>query len=451
MKKSEEAMLAIEQFIKENNLFEKGDKVCVGCSGGSDSVMLLHFLAVNKKKLGIEVVAVYVDHCIRENSKEDGDFVKNLASELGVKFYNFKIDVPLLAKERGISLETAGRDSRYGVFKALKEKKVVNKVALAHHKNDQAETILMHIFRGSGLAGAKGMDTISDNFYVRPLLDTSKNEILSYLKDNNLNHIEDYTNGDNSFNRNYVRNVILPEISKRWPNAVDAIVNFGKAVKEDDEYINSQIFEEGLIEEDKLIKIPVSYFLYSSSIINRLLFNSFKKIGITKDIERKHIASIKELALKGENGKKINLPFEAVAIKEYDYLTILNKHEEEIKFDEKLKCGEIIVPNYGKIVVKKANYSEISKKSLYIDAKKVPKQAKWRFRQEGDLFVKFGGGRKKLKDYFIDKKIASRQRKYIPLLAVDNEILVVGGIEISDKVKIDDNTTTIYKIEAIKK
>lgn len=431
-------MRSCEDFIAQNNFFKAGEIIGVGCSGGSDSLALLHFLAKNQEKYDIEVVAIHVDHQIRENSFMDAEFVKERAKELGVRFYKFRVDVPKLAKDKGLGIEAAAREARYGVFKSLVTKGVVDKIALAHHTQDQAETILMHIFRGSGLAGAKGMEPVSENIYIRPLLNTTKEDILEYLNENRLEYVEDYTNTDNSYNRNFVRNVLLKGVTERWPNAISSIVNFGKAVKEDDEYINKQVYDDAIFAEDKLVKIPTSYFLYDKAIVSRIIFKALKSIGINKDIERKHINLITNLALNGDNGNRIFLPFEAIAVKEYDYMTIYNRQVEKVVFEEAFKCGEFSVPNFGKVCIKRVKDFVANEGSLLIDYRKVPKGAVWRFREDGDVFTKFGGGTKKLKSFMIDKKIPSRLRDSIPVLAYGNEIFAIAGVEISDKVKVEN-------------
>lgn len=435
-------MLDAEEFIKENNLFSSGDVIGVGCSGGSDSLALLHYLAKNQEKFDIEVVAIHVDHGIRENSYLDADFVREKAREFGVRFYKFRVDCPKIAKEKSISLETAGREARYGIFRSLLEKGVIDKVALAHHVSDQAETVLMHIFRGCGTAGARGMSPISDKVYVRPFLNTTKQEILDYLAQNGLDYREDETNVDTSYNRNFVRHVLMKEIASRWPNAESAIANFAKAIKEDDDYINKQVYGEAMINEDKLVKIPTSYFVYDSAIVSRIIFKAVKSIGITQDIEKKHIDLIKDLAIKGANGSRVFLPFEAIAVKEYDYLTIYNRHKEPVKFSLEFRSGEFEVPGYGKLIVKRVKDFAVKEGQLLIDFRKVPKDAMWRFREDGDVFTKFGGGTKKLKSYMIDKKIPLRLRDSIPVLAVGNDILAIAGVEISDKVKVDSPVPT---------
>ncbi len=439
-------MQSVEKFIEQTKMIKAGDVIGVGCSGGSDSMALLSFLAQNQEKYDIEVVAIHVDHSIRENSSDDADFVRAKAREMGVRFYKFRIDAPKIAKDRGISLESAAREGRYGVFEALLKKGLVDKIALAHQKSDQAETILMHLFRGAGMSGAKGMEAIRDNVYIRPMLNTSKQEIYDWLSENRIDYVDDETNADNTYNRNFVRNVLMREVVKRWPNAIDAITSFAKSIAEDDEFINSMAHIDAVMFEDKVARVPLSYFLYQSPIVNRILFKVFKRIGITRDIERKHIEAIKELATKGENGKRIYLPFEAIAIKEYDYLTIYNRHVEEVTFSEPFKCGEFEVPSFGKVIVRRVKDFTPKEGVLYLDYRKVPKTASWRFREDGDVFEKFGGGKKKLKSFLIDKKIPQRKRNFLPVLADGNEIYAIAGVEISEKVKVED-VPTAYMIE----
>lgn len=439
-------MQSVEKFIEQTKMIKPGDVIGVGCSGGSDSMALLSFLAQNQEKYDIEVVAIHVDHSIRENSSDDADFVRAKAREMGVRFYKFRIDAPKIAKDRGISLESAAREGRYGVFEALLKKGLVDKIALAHQKSDQAETILMHLFRGAGMSGAKGMEAIRDNVYIRPMLNTSKQEIYDWLSENRIDYVDDETNADNTYNRNFVRNVLMREVVKRWPSAVDAITSFAKSIAEDDEFINSMAHIDAVMFEDKVARVPLSYFLYQSPIVNRILFKVFKRIGITRDIERKHIEAIKELATKGENGKRIYLPFEAIAIKEYDYLTIYNRHVEEVTFSEPFKCGEFEVPSFGKVIVRRVKDFTPKEGVLYLDYRKVPKTASWRFREDGDVFEKFGGGKKKLKSFLIDKKIPQRKRNFLPVLADGNEIYAIAGVEISEKVKVED-VPTAYMIE----
>lgn len=433
-------MEKIKEFIKEKKLINPGEVIGVGVSGGSDSMALLHYLAGVQEELDFEVVAIHINHGIREESRDEEEFVMTKCRELGVRAYKFKINSPKIAKEKNESIETAAREGRYDIFKSLIQRGVVDKISLAHHESDQAETILMHIFRGSGIAGARGMEPIRDGIYIRPMLNVSKKEIMNYVLDNNIDYVQDNSNFDNGYNRNFLRNVILPQICERWPGAESGIVSFGRTVSEDDDFINNYVQDSDVIYDDEIAKIPLTYFTYPTSVLNRLLIKIFKRVGIQKDFEKKHIEMITDLAKNGENGSRVQLPFEVVAVREYNYLTLVNKLKNRPELRVPFGIGEIELENIGKIITKKAKTYESKPNFLFIDIDKVPADAIWRYREDGDVFTKFGGGTKKLKSYFIDKKIPQRIRDYIPVLASGNEILVIGGIEISDKVKIDENS-----------
>lgn len=440
-------MEKIKEYIKQNKLIKEGEVIGVGVSGGSDSMVLLHYLSSIQQELDFEVVAIHINHGIRAESRDEEEFVAEKCRELGVRCYKFKIDSPKLAKERNESLETAARNGRYDVFRSLISRGVVDKIALAHHESDQAETILMHIFRGSGIAGARGMEPVRDGIFIRPMLEVSKKEILNFASDNNIDYVQDNSNMDNSYNRNFIRNVVLPEVEKRWPGVYASIVSFGKTVVEDDDFINKSVDDGAVIYDEETARIPVSYFLYPSPIVNRLVIKVLKNIGIVKDFEKKHVLMIKDLALNGENGTSLKLPFETTVIREYDYVTLVNTHIEKIQFSEKFKTNqEVEIPKFGTLTVKRVRSIKSKEGVLFADSKKIPADAVWRFREDGDVFTKFGGGTKKLKSYLIDKKVPKRLRDFIPVLASGSDVLVIAGIEISEKVKVEENSS-IVKIE----
>lgn len=440
-------MEKILDFIKKHKLIKAGEVIGVGVSGGVDSMSLLNFLNENKQKLDIDVVAIHINHGIREESESEARFVLQKCKEMGVRVYKFSIDAPKIAKEKRLSIETAAREGRYGVFDALVRKDIVDKIALAHHQSDQAETILMHIFRGCGVSGARGMEPIRDKIYIRPMLPVSKEEINLYASLHSLEFVEDSSNNDNSYSRNYVRNVVMKDILKKWPNAIEAINNFATAVSEDDEYIKANLDLNALLVDDKIVQMPCSYFYDSSAIYSRIVFKALKLIGAKQNIEKKHIEMIKDLALNLDNGKKLKLPFDIVVSKEYDFLTFENNFVEKPRLSKQLKCEDFDAPNFGKVVVKRVKVdAKKDENALYFDYRKVPKTARWRYREEGDVFEKFGGGTKKLKAFLIDKKVPVRLRDFIPVLADENEVYVVAGIEISDKVRVDGDVPTCFKL-----
>lgn len=439
----------IKRLIQENNLISEGDVIGVGVSGGKDSMALLHYLKSISKELDFEVVAITVDHAIRDESASDAMFVADWCRKNRIRCYKFRMDVPKISAEKKVSLEVGAREARYGVFNSMIEKGIVDKIALAHHTSDQAETVLLHLFRGTGITGLQGMQKIRDGIFIRPMLETQQKEILAYILEHDIQIVEDKTNAESDFSRNYIRNKIMPLILEKWPNAINSIRNFSNLASKDDKFIYSQVPTDAFLVKEKQVSVPLSYFIYDEPIVSRMLFKAFSCIGVNKDIESKHIDLV--CALKNaENGKKIDLPMKVTAIKEYDYITLVNKNVEVVELDLPFKSGTFVLPNGDKMVVKKVK--EIgSDNALYFDGKKLPKNVTWRYRQDGDVFEKFGGGTKKLKSYLIDKKYPQRLRATLPVLADDKEVYVIGGVEISQKVRISEGSTSIYRVEILEK
>ena len=270
---------------------------------------------------------------------------------------------------------------------------------------------------------------------------------MAYAEEHNLTHVEDETNKDNSYSRNFLRNVILPELESKWKNVDVNILNFAKICKQDNEYINKQINFDDILFEDKTARIPLYKFVGPDSAQNRILLYTFKKLGLSKDIEKRHLTILKNLVQSGENGSKINLPNKIKASLDYDELVLFVPTPKKEFVPKDFKIGKTAFDGITSDVKKSLKWNLNKPNCHLIDADKLPKDAKWRLRQNGDVFKKFAGGEKKLKDYFIDKKIPTSTREQIPLLANDTEVFCVLGYEISDKVKITENTSRVFIIE----
>lgn len=436
--------------IKKRQMLRYGDRVAVACSGGKDSMCLLNFLWTHKDELGITVCAVNVDHGIRENSASDSEFVANYCQKNGIKVYSFKVNAKKFAEDKKLTLEQGARECRYRVFKSLINKNLVDKIALAHHLQDQAETILLNIFRGTGIGGASGMDYVRDDIFIRPMLDTSKASISAYIASNDIPYVEDETNENWEYNRNYIRNQIMPLIRNRWQNADNAIVSFGANCREDDSYIESTISSDALLVEDGIARIYINYFINPTSYTYRLILRALKAINMSTNIEKKHLKMICNMALESENGTKISLPNGLTVIKEYNFVTFTNRNIKPSSKTYPFIKGKLDISNFGLIETNIVKKFKVGDFTHLIDATKLPKDAIWRFRKDGDVFEKFGGGTNSLSDYLIDKKIPLRLRNLTPVLASGNEIFIIAGVEISDKVKVDRNTKTAYGINVVK-
>ncbi len=436
----------ILSLIKKTAMIVPGDKVGVAVSGGVDSMSLLHFLNQNKQELGCSVVAITVDHMLRgEESQNDAEFVCAWCKERNIEVLKFCADVQSIATQKSMCIEEAAREARYGIFENLLKQGVVNKIALAHHNSDQAETILLNIIRGAGLNGACGMSYVRDNCYIRPFLDLTKDEIIRYSARNYIDFVQDKTNQDTKYNRNYLRNVVLPGLKERWPAVEQNLANFAKNCREDNDYILKHVSHNGVIADENIVKIPLIYFHYENSVINRIIFGALQNLKATKDFEKKHYDMLKTLA-KGENGKKLNLPNNLVAQKEYDYVTLFKLEKVEVFEEYPLMVGTTNFAGHYEIKVKRVKTFDKKPGCLYLDENLVPKNAMFRTRKPQDSFTKFGGGTKTLREYMINKKIPNRVRQTLPVLALGHEVCCVLGYEISDQVKITDQTKKILCI-----
>lgn len=289
--------------IKKYNLIQNGDKIVLGVSGGPDSISMLDILneiRIDKtNNLDFEIVVAHVNHMIREEAGEDLEFVKNFCEKIGVEFYSKSIDIQKIANTNKIGTEEAGRNARYEFFDEILEKTNSNKIAIAHNKNDKAETIIMNMLRGSGIAGLKGIEPIKNNKYVRPLIECERYEIENYCKERNIEARIDRTNFENVYTRNKIRNIIIPYIKKEFnPNIIQTMCRLSELVKEEDEYLEKlveQKYKEMLLEEKiKEIVIDLKKFNKEEKVIKSriLLYTIARLLGSTKGIEKIHIEDV---------------------------------------------------------------------------------------------------------------------------------------------------------------
>ena len=298
--------------IKEYNLIENGDKIVVGVSGGPDSICLVDILneIKNDKKINFELAICHINHLIREEAKEDEKFVEEYAKEKNIPFFSKEIDVVCLAKEQKIGTEEAGRIARYAFFEEILQKINGTKIATAHTKNDNAETVLMNLLRGSGTAGLKGISPIRDNKYIKPLIQISREEIEAYCEEQKLNPRYDKTNSENIYTRNKVRNILIPLIKKEFnPNIIDTIDRLSTLAKKENEYLEKttkEKYDELLIKEEKneIILNLKKFNIQDEVIKSRIIIYTIKRLmGTSQGIEKVHIDDIITLCKKNIGNK----------------------------------------------------------------------------------------------------------------------------------------------------
>ena len=227
-------------------MIEKGDSVLVALSGGPDSVCLLHILYSLSKKMNILLYAAHVNHCLRgEEAIKDEKYAEELCQSLNIPFYCKRVDIKAVSKERGVSTEVAGRDERYKFFNEIKEKLSINKIAIAHNANDQAETLIMRIIRGTGLEGLVGIKPIRDSMYIRPILCLTRKEIEQYCDEQNLKPRIDKTNYEEIYSRNKIRLRAIPFIEENFNKDIVSTLNrLAYMCNMDNEFIESKVDEK---------------------------------------------------------------------------------------------------------------------------------------------------------------------------------------------------------------
>ena len=435
------------EFLIDDKFVSKDDRIAVGVSGGADSMLLLWGLIDKQKQVGFYFEVIHVNHHIRGvSSDNDAKFVEDFCKKRKINYKVVDVNVKKLQKDEKYTLEESARIARYEAFNDIMKQDELNKLFLAHHKNDQAETILMHIFRGAGISGATGIKNTEK--IIRPLLNLTKTEILQLAKDYAIEYIQDESNADNGYSRNYIRNVIIPQIEQVYPAVVENIALFGKRCEEIQNYILSMI-DDSLIEYNKnevLLKEQV--FNLKGFIAREYIKKAFEKMGVFSDIESKHITMIFQLNQTQVN-KEISLPHGMIAKKTYSGVKILKtskKASQKLEF-EFLKDGEFVFGDYCKIITKTIKPEDVVYgEGLFVDINKISTNAVWRTRRLGDKFSKIGTGSKKLNDYFTNNKIDFELRDKIPVLAVESNVLVVMGDDVSENVKIDSMTEEVIKV-----
>ena len=291
--------------IKENNLINKGDVIVVGVSGGPDSITLLTCLNKYKDYLNIKIICAHINHLIRKDSTEDEQFVENVCEKMGIKCYIKRAEVEKIAKEQKKGTEEVGRKIRYDFFDEVAKKENANKIAIAHNMNDNAETMLLNIIRGSGLTGLEGIQPEEYGKYIRPLINCKREEIEEYCIKYDLKPRIDSTNKENIYRRNIIRNKILPELKELNPNIVQSLSNLSKIVKVQNMHIKNEV-------ENIYNKIATETFEKNNKISTETLgkieldLNEFRKLDLNLQ-QNLIIYTITKALKSARNIEKVNV------------------------------------------------------------------------------------------------------------------------------------------------
>ncbi len=447
-------------FIKKYQMIQSGDRVCAGFSGGADSVCLLVVLQELSGELGFCLEAVHVNHNLRgAESDADQVFAEEFCRRRGIPLHLYSCFVKDRARDRRCGLEEAGRYARHEAYRDCAEKFGIQKIALAHHQNDAAETLLFHLARGTSLTGLAGIRPVRDRI-IRPLLCVSRAEIEAELRSRGLAWRTDSSNLQDVYTRNCIRHQVLPVLETAVnARTVAHMAAAGEDLLEADAFIREEakkrerqfcrfadgkgwLLETGLREEAPLL-------------VRRVILSVLGKAsGSLRNLERVHIESVEALFY-GQTGKRVSLPGHLLAVREYGGVRI----RQEADAPETVPCPEKTGLS-GEGVYHFREFTADCR--LCVPGEKIPEKTytKWldydrisnglvlRTRRPGDyVVISRLGGRKKLKDYMIDEKIPRRERESILLLASGSEIFWVVGYRISESCKVRESTERVMRIQ----
>ena len=305
--------------ITKYNMIQDNDKVVIGVSGGPDSMTLLNILNNLKEKLNIKIYVAHINHMIREEADDETEYVKQFCEKINVECFIKKIKVEEEAKKLKIGTEEAGRNIRYESFNENEEKAKKNKIATTHNSNDNAETVLMNIIRGTSIAGLKGIEKVRDEKYIRPLIECSREEIEDYCANQKLNPKYDKSNNENIYTRNKIRNLLIPYLKKEFnPNIVEGINRLSTLATQYEQFLNKIVeneYQKLLISENNEIILDLKEFNKLDYVIKSkvILYTISKVFGKTSGIEKKHIDDIIKLC-NNNIGNKYLIPKKGLKI-----------------------------------------------------------------------------------------------------------------------------------------
>ena len=440
----------MKAYIQEYHMLQEQDKVIAGVSGGPDSICLLFMLLRLKKEMKIEVRAVHVHHGIREGGADaDEAYVREICRKWDVDLAVFHEDVPEYARRHKLTLEEAGRDVRRQCLEKAGDAWGGAKIALAHHQDDNVETLLLNLSRGCGLKGLGGIPP-AEGRYIRPLLPFRKQEIELYLKKREISYCTDETNQEEHYTRNRIRARVLPYLEKEVND--QAVRHMAQTIgemrslaayvgQETERFFHLCVRKEAggglVIREEDYRKVPEALRSY---VLHEALCRA---AGKRKDIEAVHVASLQELMEK-QTGKKAHLPYRLEGVRCYEGIRIRKREEEETHSYREIPPVSLRVFDRTDPDIRFPD----TPYTKWFDYDIIKNTVKIRHREAGDyLTINRSGNTQKLKQYFINEKIPREERDRIWLAADGQEILWIVGLRQNQKYQITDRTKRILEIE----
>jgi len=475
----------VREYIHRYGMFKEGDHVIVGVSGGPDSMALLWMMNRLKAELGITLMVAHLNHGLRgRDSDEEAEWVKCQTAELGLPFFLKKVDIGTISGQIGLSVEDTARQERYAFFFQLLNDLPADKIALGHQFHDQVETVLLNFLRGAGSRGLRGILPVRDRVLARPLLAIKRDEILAYLKNEKIGYREDGSNRSALFLRNRIRHDLVPYLKQYNSRIEEGLYGLAETMRAENDFLEAQtaaVLKQCAVDLSAgEIHLNPNDFCHLHDAIQRRVIKSIleSRSGHRNGIAQSHVNAVMRLIRNGHVGQRLSLPFQTEVLRQYDKI-IFKKQMRLLSGDEQPipVGGQDNIPfedrrseSFSYPVVDMSDEVEIKETGTrlrftltdgwvqdfmvpniaHIDFDKIAFPLIIRNMRPGDRFQPLGmEGTKKLKAYFIDRKVPRESRKKIPLLTDRQCILWIAGMDTSEKVKVTESTRTVLKIEII--
>jgi tRNA(Ile)-lysidine synthase len=450
----EKVFSAVQQAITTHRLLEPGETVVVAVSGGADSMVLLHCLLRLRGPWSLKLSVAHFDHRLRENSRQDALFVERVGASWGLPV---TIESWVREGRRDRSLQSEARGARYRFLDAVASRAGATKIALGHHRDDQAETVLLHLFRGSGLRGLRGMLPRSDGRLIRPLLGIGRDEIEAYVKAHKLSFVEDPSNQDLRYRRNRLRWRLLPLLEREYnPAVARGLARMAALVAEDEAYLDAVARESlkglGDIEGDQ-IRLGLSALrAYAPAIRRRILERAIRSVAPGAYLTASHLEAVDGLTAPGGSGAAL-LPQNLRAWRSHGFLVLGRRrpggHSSPVRVELPVP-GEVRIPGWGVRVeaalqtVPMIDLRAAGSARAYVDWEQVVPPLEVRSWKSGDRFRPLGlEGSKKLQDFFVDAKVPREKRERVPIVTDQKGILWVSGFRIDERGRVGGATEQV--------
>lgn len=444
----------IRETISRYSMLSHGDNVLIGLSGGPDSVCLAVLLVNLRNDFNLSLNAVYIDHGLRpEEVEKEIEFCKSFCAERDIVFYMKRVDVRNYANDRRLNVQESARELRYIIYDEVSDMTNASKIALGHNADDQAETVLMRLLRGSGRRGLSGIPPVRGRI-IRPLIEIERSEIEIFLtKEVSQPYIVDSSNLKEDYERNWVRHALLGEMKKRNPAAVRDICRTADILKEEDDYLEIVVTKTLMRLISRKSENSIQLFLapletMERPLLRRVLRRSISETKGLRGIGLDHIEDMIRLIREGKAGDRINLPKGIRVIKEYSLIKISTACPAKIAMHELQPPDEVVMEEAEIIIAasfeEKDEEQSDGRTSVRLDAGAMQFPLRIRAREAGDFFYPLGfGKKKKLQDFFVDEKVPRDERDRIPIVLSGNDIVWVAGYRADERFRISGETKKI--------